>query len=265
MARLPRLTLPGYPHHIIQRGNNRQPIFVDDADRQRLLGDLAEHARNRRRGGARLCADEQPPSPARHARGGRQRAADDAGRGARLRALFQPPARAQRHAVGRALPQHADRGRAPSAGLHGLHRPESGARRHGGAAADYPWSSHGHLASGCGSTRWSRRIRCTGNSATRRLRASGLCRIWCARAWHPAQHERADAQAAHSGWALGGDGFHRRPAKAHRPPGSSRAARGRPVSVALLRRKTESNWRVPSACPSSAVSAIKFDMSPFNS
>ena len=26
MARLPRLTLPGYPHHILQRGKNRQPI-----------------------------------------------------------------------------------------------------------------------------------------------------------------------------------------------------------------------------------------------
>lgn len=32
MARLPRLTLPGYAHHVIQRGNNRQPIFVDDED-----------------------------------------------------------------------------------------------------------------------------------------------------------------------------------------------------------------------------------------
>ena len=28
MARLPRLTVPGYPHHIIQRGNNRQAIFA---------------------------------------------------------------------------------------------------------------------------------------------------------------------------------------------------------------------------------------------
>ncbi len=27
MARLPRLTVPSYPHHIIQRGNNRQPTF----------------------------------------------------------------------------------------------------------------------------------------------------------------------------------------------------------------------------------------------
>lgn len=29
MARLPRLCLPGTPHHVIQRGNNRQACFVD--------------------------------------------------------------------------------------------------------------------------------------------------------------------------------------------------------------------------------------------
>jgi putative transposase len=45
MARLPRLTLPGYPHHIIQRGNNRQPIFARDADYETLLGMLDENAR----------------------------------------------------------------------------------------------------------------------------------------------------------------------------------------------------------------------------
>jgi putative transposase len=44
MARLPRLTAPGLPHHLIQRGNNRQAIFVDDADRVRFLGDLGELA-----------------------------------------------------------------------------------------------------------------------------------------------------------------------------------------------------------------------------
>ena len=44
MARQPRLTVPGYPHHIIQRGNNRQLIVRDDADRQRLLDLLAEHS-----------------------------------------------------------------------------------------------------------------------------------------------------------------------------------------------------------------------------
>ena len=44
MARLPRLTLPGYPHHVIQRGNNRQPIFVSSGDRQFLLDLLGENA-----------------------------------------------------------------------------------------------------------------------------------------------------------------------------------------------------------------------------
>lgn len=44
MARLPRLTAPGLPHHIIQRGNNRQSIFVDEADCIRYLDDLSELA-----------------------------------------------------------------------------------------------------------------------------------------------------------------------------------------------------------------------------
>ena len=44
MARLPRLTLPGYPHHIIQRGNNRQAIFATAADYQMLLDLLHESA-----------------------------------------------------------------------------------------------------------------------------------------------------------------------------------------------------------------------------
>jgi putative transposase len=44
MARLPRLTVPGYPHHVIQRGNNRQAIFASDADRRALLALWAEYA-----------------------------------------------------------------------------------------------------------------------------------------------------------------------------------------------------------------------------
>ena len=44
MARLPRLTLAGYPHHIILRGNNRQAIFMDSADFQRMLALLQAHA-----------------------------------------------------------------------------------------------------------------------------------------------------------------------------------------------------------------------------
>jgi len=45
MARLPRLSLAGYAHHLIQRGNNRQAIFASDADRRFFLDLLAEHAK----------------------------------------------------------------------------------------------------------------------------------------------------------------------------------------------------------------------------
>lgn len=45
MARLPRLTVPGYPHHIIQRGNNRQAIFAERADYEQLLALIEEHAK----------------------------------------------------------------------------------------------------------------------------------------------------------------------------------------------------------------------------
>ncbi len=40
MARLPRLTAPGLPHHLIQRGNNRQAVFADDSDRSLYLQEL---------------------------------------------------------------------------------------------------------------------------------------------------------------------------------------------------------------------------------
>ena len=45
MARLPRLAVPGYPHHVIQRGIDRQPIFRDAADYEAMRGFLAEQAR----------------------------------------------------------------------------------------------------------------------------------------------------------------------------------------------------------------------------
>lgn len=48
MARLPRLVVPGQPHHVIQRGTNRQPLFRSDDDFLRmlaLLGDAAADAR----------------------------------------------------------------------------------------------------------------------------------------------------------------------------------------------------------------------------
>jgi putative transposase len=44
MARLPRLSLAGQPHHVLQRGHNRQPVFLDDQDRQAYADALREAA-----------------------------------------------------------------------------------------------------------------------------------------------------------------------------------------------------------------------------
>lgn len=47
MARLPRYSLPGVPQHVIQRGNNRQPIFAAEADYQAYLDWLRQAADQR--------------------------------------------------------------------------------------------------------------------------------------------------------------------------------------------------------------------------
>lgn len=44
MARLPRYVVPGQPQHVIQRGNNREPIFADEADYRFYLECLLEAA-----------------------------------------------------------------------------------------------------------------------------------------------------------------------------------------------------------------------------
>ena len=44
MPRVARIVIPGLPHHITQRGNNRQDVFFVDDDRQVYLGLLARHA-----------------------------------------------------------------------------------------------------------------------------------------------------------------------------------------------------------------------------
>jgi putative transposase len=37
MPRPPRFILPGFPHHVTQRGNYRQEIFIRDQDRRLYL------------------------------------------------------------------------------------------------------------------------------------------------------------------------------------------------------------------------------------
>src|SRR5687768_15360817 len=41
MARQPRLSLPGIPLHVMQRGVNRVPVFSDDRDRRHYLALLS--------------------------------------------------------------------------------------------------------------------------------------------------------------------------------------------------------------------------------
>lgn len=45
MPRLPRYVLPGHPQHVIQRGNNRCPIFVADEDYGRFKQELLDACR----------------------------------------------------------------------------------------------------------------------------------------------------------------------------------------------------------------------------
>jgi REP element-mobilizing transposase RayT len=42
MPRVGRVVLPHYPHHVVQRGHNRQVVFAEDGDFQRYLEDLRE-------------------------------------------------------------------------------------------------------------------------------------------------------------------------------------------------------------------------------
>jgi putative transposase len=42
MPRTARLVLPQYPHHVVQRGHNRQGVFAADGDYERYLATLAE-------------------------------------------------------------------------------------------------------------------------------------------------------------------------------------------------------------------------------
>lgn len=46
MARLPRVVVPGLPHHVTQRGNRRQRTFFGDEDHAEYLRLLSVSCRN---------------------------------------------------------------------------------------------------------------------------------------------------------------------------------------------------------------------------
>ena len=44
MPRLPRIEFAGIPQHVVQRGNDRQPCFLGEADYHRYLRGLQDRA-----------------------------------------------------------------------------------------------------------------------------------------------------------------------------------------------------------------------------
>ena len=46
MPRIARVCAAGYPHHITQRGNNKEKVFFDDEDR-RLYLDILQRYKNK--------------------------------------------------------------------------------------------------------------------------------------------------------------------------------------------------------------------------
>jgi len=44
MPRIARAVASGFPHHVVQRGNNREAVFIDDEDRRRYLNLLAKYS-----------------------------------------------------------------------------------------------------------------------------------------------------------------------------------------------------------------------------
>jgi hypothetical protein len=183
MARLPRLTLPGYPAPRHSAGQQPPGDFWPRPPTTSGCWTCWMKMRQKVRScHPCLCADGQPLSSAGHAADGRWFAANDAGGGAPLCALLQRQPKAHRHAVGRALQVHGDPDRALPAGLHGLHRPQS-------RCVPAWWRGHRTTPGpamrtiiGLHQTNWSRRTPCMGAGQYARLPARLHTPKWCKQA-----------------------------------------------------------------------------------
>jgi putative transposase len=47
MARISRAVAAGFPHHIVQRGNNRENVFIDDEERGKYIELLKKYSMKR--------------------------------------------------------------------------------------------------------------------------------------------------------------------------------------------------------------------------
>ena len=140
MAREARVVLEAVPYHIIQRGNNRQDVFLLDEDRRFYIETLRVKAREHGLTILGWCLMTEPRPSGRYPAASRlARESHRAGALAPHDAV-QPPLRTQRPPLAGPLlllPSRAD----ASGQRAGLRRPESGPRRPDRLAAQYPWSS----------------------------------------------------------------------------------------------------------------------------
>jgi putative transposase len=229
MARLPRLAVGGAVHLVVQRGHNRQPVFVDDADRHAYLATLREVTRERGvvlHGYALLDAEVwllvQPAEAGALSRAmqalGRRFVAAVNRRHGRHGTLWDGRFRAtvldERTQLLDAL-VHVET-KPVDAGLvaHAVDWPWSSARHHLGLARD-PWLAEHAMLWTLGNTPFER------DSAWRRRLDAGLA---------PARRRTID-DAALQGWALGPPDFVAAVAeRAGRP--ATRRPRGRPAGRA---------------------------------
>ena len=112
MARTGRIVLPGYPHHIVQRGHSRQVVFAGEADYRRYLGHLHELSAKHE---VRVHAYCLMTYSSAHTRGcGRHVGAADESAGGVYHAVSKRAGGQDRHAVGEPLPVPLERWHAPN-------------------------------------------------------------------------------------------------------------------------------------------------------
>jgi putative transposase len=194
-----RLTVPGYAHHIIQRGNNRQAIFT--TARLRAAARPAARARAQAAGGDPryvLMSNHFHLLATPETVEGIPQMMQAVGRAtcATTTCGSSAPAR-----CGRAATVDPDPDRALPAGLHGVHRPESRCAPDGGRSGRLPLVQPSALHR----PRHDKLVTphpCTGNWATRPSPATSRMPTWSAPALAEAQ-QRALTDSALRGWALG--------------------------------------------------------------
>ena len=136
MPRRPRLDLPGIPQHVVQRGNDRQPCFFQEADYLRYPQELNELASALRR--SRLCADDESGAPSADASSGGAGCGAHAVARAQGRALYQRPSPPYRNALGVALQGLTCRLQELSVAPLPVCRAQPGACTHGRGAGRLP-------------------------------------------------------------------------------------------------------------------------------